>query len=274
MNIQFQNDHVTVFESALYRTTCSVVSWGNAVVIIDPNWLPGEVNYIRDFVRTQYPERKQFLLFTHADYDHILGYGAFPEAGVIAGKDFIMNPSRDAAIQQILDFDDNYYIQRDYPIVYPNVDRIIDAYEQVESQDGENAVFFPAPGHVNNGLITIFSDKKICIAGDYLSNIEIPMIEHSFGLYEKTLLTFQHILDEYDIELLITGHGDVAKGKTIIQKRINDDLRYVQSFLHAFNTDDPAFETCILSKGNIRQNRIIHENNLLFYQKTQNTEPL
>ena len=272
MEIQFQNDHVTVFESALYRTTSSVVSWGNAVVIIDPNWLPAEVIYIRDFVRKQYPERKQYLLFTHADYDHILGYGAFPEAEVIAGKDFVNNPLRETAIQQILDFDDNYYIHRDYSIVYPTVDRIIDAYGQVESQDGENAVFFPSPGHVNNGLITVFPDKNLCFAGDYLSNVEIPMVEYSFGHYEKTLLTFQRLLDEYAIDLLITGHGDVAKGISVIQKRINDDLRYIQSFLHHFNPANPAFEASIQSKGSPRQNRIIHENNLLFYEKTRNTK--
>lgn len=269
LKIQFQNDVITVFESALYRTTSSVIAWGNAVAIIDPNWLPAEIITIRDFVRKKYPRQKQFLLFTHSDYDHILGYGAFPEAEVIAGTDFVNNPSRDTIIQQILDFDDNYYVQRNYPIVYPTADIIIEVYGQNESQDGEKTVFFPSPGHVNNGLITVFPDKKMCFAGDYLSNIEIPMVEHSFVLYEKTLQTFQHVLETYEIQMLVTGHGDAAHGTSEIRKRLNEDLQYIQSFLHHFNPSDPAFEACILSKGNLRQNRIIHENNQLFYQKTR-----
>jgi len=248
--------------------------WGKSVVIVDPNWLPEEVQYIRDFVRHHYADRKQFLLFTHADYDHILGYGAFPDAEVIAGKDFVINPLKDAAVQQILDLDDLYYIQRNYPIVYPVVDIVLDAYGQSLSSDGENAVFFPAPGHVNNGLISIFTSSKICIAGDYLSNIEIPMVEYSFIEFEKTLMTCGEIIKIYDIDVLVTGHGDIVLDRESTQKRIDSDLSYIRAFLGDFDPEHQDFETCIQTKGNIKQNRIIHENNLLFFEKTMKNNPI
>lgn len=66
--------HITIFESALYRTTSTVFHNDDLILIVDPNWLPGEVQAVRghvDQIKKGYP---LYLLFTHSDYDHIIAY--------------------------------------------------------------------------------------------------------------------------------------------------------------------------------------------------------
>lgn len=63
--------------------------------------------------------------------------------------------------------------------------------------------------------------KNIWIAGDYLSNIEIPLVDHNFNDYQNTLLKVKEVFRKFDqINLLIPGHGDLATDRTEIYKRI------------------------------------------------------
>jgi hydroxyacylglutathione hydrolase len=53
------------------------------VLIVDLNWLPNEVDDIRNYVDSVKGDRELYLLFTHGDFDHIIGYKAFPGAKII-----------------------------------------------------------------------------------------------------------------------------------------------------------------------------------------------
>ena len=129
MKKQYQTQAITVFESALFRTITSLIKLPDATVLVDPNWLPHEVEHIRKTLA--FPESLQdfssdsplYLLFTHSDYDHIIGYRAFPNAKVIASEAFVNSPDKEKNLRQIREFDDEYYIQRDYEIEYPEVDK-------------------------------------------------------------------------------------------------------------------------------------------------------
>jgi hydroxyacylglutathione hydrolase len=139
---QFQSDNFTVFESALYRTCSAVISVGKCLWVVDPNWLPGEIQFIRDFVDQQKNNKNIFLLCTHSDYDHIIGFGAFPEAEIVAGRDFVTHPQPQKVVQQILDFDDMYYITRNYPVTYPEVNHIINNFgQEANPPSRESGVF-------------------------------------------------------------------------------------------------------------------------------------
>lgn len=265
MKIQYQSTQLTIFESALYRTTTTLVDLETCVLIVDPNWLPIEIETIKNFINDRYFQHDVYILFTHADFDHIIGYGAFPEAKVIAGKDFVENPWKEKSIRQIIDFDDSYYIQRPYPVSYPQVDIVINKDGQKLVLGEDEIVFYFAKGHVNNGLIAVCPQKELCIAGDYLSNIEIPMVEYSFNEYFNTLSRFNTLLDTYTINQLVTGHGDKAMSEKDIRKRIQEDSSYIDAFLTDFNPENPIFENVIQSKGNIGQNQIIHQNNINFF---------
>ena len=88
MQITDLRKDIRVFTSSIYQTNSTVIKAPNAVFVVDPCWLPHEVMAIRDYVDEIRGNRQIYLIFTHSDYDHIIGYGAFPGAKVIASKAF------------------------------------------------------------------------------------------------------------------------------------------------------------------------------------------
>jgi glyoxylase-like metal-dependent hydrolase (beta-lactamase superfamily II) len=266
MTIQYQNQNLTVFESALYRTTTTVLDLESAWLLVDPNWLPQEIEAIKNFIQNKDALRQIYILFTHSDFDHILGYGAFPNARVIAHKDFVEHPFKEKMIQQIHDFDDSFYISRPYRIQYPHVDVVIDHEGQTLQVGNQDVVFYSAKGHVRDGIMAFLPNNGICIAGDYLSNIEIPWVEYSFKEYQQTLRRFDEKVRQYDIQTLIPGHGDVAVSRNEITERIRLDTRYISGFLKGFKADSQFFEPFLSSRGFALQNRNIHDMNTAFCQ--------
>ena len=122
--IKFRKGALTVFESALYKTTSTVIQGEDAVLIVDPCWLPHEVEEIRRYADDAAVNgKRKYVLFTHSDFDHIIGYGAFPDADVIASAAFADKDeaARAKIVEQILAFDDDYYLERQYEIRYPEV---------------------------------------------------------------------------------------------------------------------------------------------------------
>jgi len=240
VKIQFNDNGIHVFESSLYRTTSTVIELGQSILIVDPNWLPMEIDFILGYIDEKYPTHQQYLLFTHSDYDHILGYGAFPDAKVIASVTFYKCPIKADLIRLIKDFDSMYYIQRAYPIVFPEVDIIIDQDNQCLIIDQFECFFYLAPGHVADGLFMVIPQKNIWIAGDYLSNIEIPLVDHNFNDYQNTLLKVKEVFRKFDqINILIPGHGDLSTDRTEIYKRIKNDLNYLHLLNEYIITPDP-----------------------------------
>jgi hydroxyacylglutathione hydrolase len=235
MTIQFQNQHLIVFESALYRTTSTIIDLGTDLIIVDPNWLPVEVAFIKNWVDTYFPEHSQYLYFTHSDYDHIIGYQAFPNATVIASKALVDQPNKTQILKQILDFDHEYYINRSYPILYPKVDIIIDHNQTLEIGDHE-IFFYDALGHVSDGLFMIIPTIHVWVAGDYLSNIEIPFVDHDYTEYCKTLLLAESLFDKFkNVKILIPGHGDVTTDRLEIANRIARDKKYLENLTNEDN---------------------------------------
>ncbi len=236
--IQFKNRHVRVFESALFRTTCSVIQTEDLVLVVDPNWLPMEIEIIKNYVDElidESPKRELLLLFTHSDYDHILGYGAFPQAKVFASSHFVQNKDKGEVLKQITDWDDEYYIQRDYIIQYPQIDFLVTEDGQEFSIGDTSIHCYFAPGHTRDSLFTTveMSDTKggdycIFLAGDYLSNVEFPFIYDSSEAYNDTLSKVDDLLAKHRINLMIPGHGDAAYTIEEIRNRLELSRSYIR----------------------------------------------
>ncbi|HMO41371.1 MAG TPA: MBL fold metallo-hydrolase [Saprospiraceae bacterium] len=242
MPIQFANASVQVFESALYRTTTTVLQTPDLVLVVDPNWLPEEVYTIRRYVTQIRGERPLYLLFTHADYDHIVGYRAFPEATVIASEYLATRPDRQALLQQVRDWDERRYIIRDYPLAYPEVDIVAQHDGQVLQIGGTRLAFWLAPGHTPDGLFTIVSwaGANIWLPGDYLSNIEFPFITHSSKAYEATLHKIKAALPGWSAQsLLVPGHGDVTTAAEEVLQRIQEAANYIQQLRATVQSGQP-----------------------------------
>jgi glyoxylase-like metal-dependent hydrolase (beta-lactamase superfamily II) len=227
MKHQLNTPNLTIFESELFRTTSTCVVTNDYVLIIDPNWLPSEVEYIRQFTEQNGEGKKKHLLFTHSDYDHIIGYGAFPGFTTIASQRFVDNPEADKQLQQTVDWDDEYYVQRDYLLSYPAINQAIGGERTSIKIGNDDYLFYQAPGHNYDGLITFNQSRGILIVGDYLSNIEFPYVYHSFKDYQATLATLETIIQSGKVNTLITGHGDHTTDHQEMNQRIADSRVYL-----------------------------------------------
>ena len=227
--VQFEDSGVRVFQSVLYQTTSTVIDTEDFVLIVDPNWLPDEIKQIQEYVTKIKKGKQLLLLFTHSDYDHIIGYKAFPDAKIIASKALVDNSDKKSILQQIRKFDDEYYIERDYPIAYPEVDIIVSEDFQELVFDHSQLNFWLAPGHNVDGIFTLVKPLNILIVGDYLSDVEFPYIYFSSEEYKSSIDKAAQIIRENDIRLLIPGHGRVTSQLDEMKKRIKDSKTYINS---------------------------------------------
>ncbi len=270
MKIQYTTQGIRVFESALFKTTATVLETPDLVLVVDPNWLPDEVAFIRRYVDGIRGERPLYLLFTHSDYDHIIGYGAFLDAKTIASEAFATQTDQDAAIAQVKKWDEEYYIERDYPVVYPTVDVVARQPGQVLTIGGTHLTFYLAPGHNSDGLFTLASWENRCVwvAGDYLSEVEFPFIYHSSEAYEQTLQTARTILEQHQPELLIPGHGQVTASQQEMVQRMEDSLGYIQTLRQCLRDNIPFPEESLWQRYRFRKGQeSFHRNNAELMQK-------
>ncbi len=218
-------NNLIVFESALYRTTTTLLRAGGIQLLVDPNWLPEEVDFIR--AEVERGGDPLYLLFTHSDYDHIIGYGAFPEATVVAGHRFASRPDRYSEVEKLRDWDDRHYIGRSYTLTYPKVDLTARGEGQPLHLGGLEILTWPAPGHTSDGILVYVPAEQLLVVGDYLSNLEFPFVYHSADEYRRTLDRLEKIIQQYQPRILVPGHGDTAVTVEEMRHRIARDRRYL-----------------------------------------------
>ncbi|MBP1964405.1 MBL fold metallo-hydrolase [Paenibacillus aceris] len=241
--IQYQNEHVTVFQSALFQTTSTVIQTKEMVLIVDPNWLPNEVAAIQNYVHAIKGERETYLLFTHGDFDHIIGYQAFPDATTIGSLELQNHPKKEHKLKLIRDFDNQNYITRNYPIQFPELDIVVQEDGQ-QLQLGETTLtFYHAPGHTADGLMTVVEPLGIWIAGDYVSDFELPFIYQSAKAYSQTLEKCCMMLEKHSIQLLIPGHGLATSEHKEMKRRLEMASDYLKRLRQSvIANDEPALE--------------------------------
>ncbi|MCP4443267.1 MAG: MBL fold metallo-hydrolase [Aureispira sp.] len=227
MKIQFKSEELIIFESSLYRTTTSLIIGEQYILLVDPNWLPIELDFIEETIQEVGKDKETYLLFTHSDYDHIIGYGQFKNYKTIASSNFVNNKNQASILQQIEKFDDEYYVSRSYDIEYPKIDMSFAGNNEKLQIGADSYCFYQAQGHNIDGLLTFNESKGILIVGDYLSNIEFPYIYDSLVRYKATLASLEQIINQYTIRILISGHGDFTTDKSEMLQRIQDSRKYI-----------------------------------------------
>ncbi|SDN71161.1 Glyoxylase, beta-lactamase superfamily II [Paenibacillus sp. yr247] len=236
--IQYQNEHLTVFQSELFQTTSTVVQTKEMVLIVDPNWLSNEVKAIQDYVHTIKGDRDTYLLFTHGDFDHIIGYQAFPDAKTIGSFGLQNHPKKEHKLQLIREFDAKNYIVRNYPIEFPKLDIVIHEDGQQLCLGDTIMTFYQAPGHTADGLITIIEPLGVMIPGDYLSDFELPFIYQSAKAYSQTLDKIKSMFDAHSIHLLVPGHGQATAESGEMKRRVDMASDYLNRLCQAVLTNN------------------------------------
>ena len=263
MKVQFQNSTLTIFESALYQTTSTVIIHSDFILIVDPNWLPLEIETIQQFVKENRESQPLYLLFTHSDYDHIIAYRAFPGAKVIASLAFKNQPKKNEILQQILDFDDENYIHRNYPIEYPNVDIVISEDNEKVEIEGVSFIFQQAQGHNDDGIFTWIPSLGIFIVGDYLCDVEFPFIYVSGLEYLRTLGKAKKVILENEVQFFIAGHGNFTQDKSQMLQRVEEAKKYINDLISAINNNESFdFESFVKKYHFPKGMRSAHQKNL------------
>lgn len=267
-NIIYRDPNVTIFQSALFQTNSTVVRTDDVVLVVDPAWLPQEVAQIREYVDYIKGNRSVFLIFTHSDYDHLIGYRAFTPDKVFTTEALINNPQKDDIMAQMVGFDQQYYIRRSYPLEYPAADFMV-YRDGVQYRHGNTRMaFYLTPGHTADSMMVVIWQLGLCIAGDYLSNIEFPFIYHSSVAYEQTLEKLPQIHDRNWFTRLIPGHGDPALSIADWLHRRTESLAYIYALRESIATSVPFDADSLWSRYEFPKIQLkYHEDNIALMRR-------
>ncbi len=218
---------VVVAIGAIWKTTCTAVRSGDEAFLIDSPILPEELEALPALL-DQAGFSISGLLVTHADWDHLLGRYAFPEASIGCGETTAARLTAEpgAAQRELREFDEQYLIDRPSPLSLPGVQALpVPGYCSLGEQELE---LHPADGHTSDGTAVWIPWAGALVCGDYLSPGAIPELSPSSSLdaYAATLRRLEPLVDQANV--VVPGHGeplDNVRAAAILR----EDLAYVEA---------------------------------------------
>jgi glyoxylase-like metal-dependent hydrolase (beta-lactamase superfamily II) len=167
------------------------------------------------------------LLATHADWDHLLGRLAFPEAalGVAETTAARLSAEPGDAARRLRAFDDELYLERPAPLSLGQVQALpVPGHLDVGAQTIE---LHPTEGHVPDGMALWLGWARVLVAGDFLSPVEIPMISRggSRSAYLATLERLRPLVEQADH--VVAGHGGPIDGVRALAI-LREDVAYLE----------------------------------------------
>jgi len=220
---------VIVVRSRAYATSAVLVRSGGEAFLIDSPVFPDELE-ILPAIAAQAQFAIVGLLATHADWDHLLGRYAFPEAplGVAETSAARLISEPGAAQRGLRDFDDELYVERPGPLSLPGAQTL-----PVPGHVGLGEVELelqPADGHTADGMAIWIPWASVLVVGDYLSPFEIPMLSEggSASAYLATLTRLEPLVERADH--VVPGHGGTIDG-TRAAALLREDRAYLQALL-------------------------------------------
>ena len=242
---------VIVATSRVYQTTCTLVRSGGEAFCIDSPVLPDELE-ILPAVADQAGFTVVGLLATHADWDHLLGRYAFPEAPLGCAETtaarLVNEPG--AAQRGLRDFDDSFYVERPRPLSLPSAQQL-PVPGRLEVGDRELELH-PADGHTEDGMAVWVPWARVLVCGDYLSPVEIPMLNGSATAYLATLARLEPLVEQ--AERVVPGHGEPIDGRRAAAI-LREDRAYLETLL-----EDGEAAKLPLARRSGEQRRIHAEN--------------
>ena len=222
---------VIVAISRAYQTTCTLVRSGNEAFVVDSPVFPDELE-ILPAIAEQAGFGVVGVLATHADWDHLLGRYAFPEAPLGCAETtaaaLISRPG--AAQRELRAFDDELYVERPGPLSLPGAQSLpVPGHCGIGEAELE---LHPADGHTADGMAVWVPWARVLIAGDYLSPVEIPMLSDSgsASAYLATLARLEPLVEQADH--VVPGHGGPIDGTRALAI-LREDRAYLEALKEA-----------------------------------------
>lgn len=221
---------VVVVTSSVWQTSATLVRGPGEQpesMCVDSPVLPVELDALRGLA-----ENGGFdvmgLLATHADWDHVLGRLAFPDAAV--GLDERSAARLTARIgepqRRLREFDAEWYVERPSPLALgelqplPVPGRLDLGEQQIDVHDGA--------GHTGDGLVLWLPWAQVLIVGDYLSPVELPSWDEtgSREAYAAALDRLAGLVPE--ARWVVAGHGGPV-GREDALRVLDEDRDYLES---------------------------------------------
>lgn len=225
MRVLALNPDVIVFISRVWQTTCTAVRASDEGFVIDSPVYPDELEAVPS-VLEQAGFPVSGLLATHADWDHLLGRLAFPDASLGLGEPSaarVMAEPGDAQ-RELRAFDDEHYVGRERPLALAGIQSL-----PVPGKLGlgveHELELHPATGHTFDGTAFLFPWLGVLVCGDYLSPVEIPMVS-DLDAYAATLERLRPLVKR--AETVVPGHGTPLTRERALEI-LEQDVTYVSA---------------------------------------------
>ena len=217
-------DQATWWPSTLYLTTTLELRAGGERLLVDPGIAIWEIEEVTAAHRDPVTQ----VLLTHADWDHVLGLPALPDAEVTASRAAAARIASGEARTGVLTGTREFYVEfGDLDLL--RVDRAVDPPAEVAIGPW-HAIIRAGPGHTDDGLITSLPEQRLLIAGDYLSELELPAAYHSVPEYRDTLHTLIGVIERERPQFVVVGHGAPHTAERALEIA-DEDLDYVEAVL-------------------------------------------
>jgi glyoxylase-like metal-dependent hydrolase (beta-lactamase superfamily II) len=216
-----------VVTSRLWQTTATALRSGESCFVIDSPYFPDELDTLSALL-DQAGFRPEGLLATHADWDHLLGRLAFPGmalgVGVATAERLAASPG--TAQRELRGQDEELYVVRERPLSLGQVQALpvpgkLDLGErELELHD--------ASGHTADGMAVVDREAGVLVAGDYLSEVEIPSLGPGGALsaYRETLGRFDGLIREG--MTVVPGHGAPLEASDAARV-LEEDVAYLDA---------------------------------------------
>ena len=216
-----------VVTSSIWQLNAVALRSGDEAVLIDSPYFPDELDMLPSLLE-QAAFSPSGLLATHADYDHLLGRLAFPGMTLGVGEDTALRLRAEpgAAQRELRDADAEHYVRRARPLALGQVQ---DLPVPGRLELGEVEIeLHPTAGHTSDGTAFLAPGAGVLVVGDYLSDVEIPMISPGGSLseYRATLARLAPLLES--VESVVPGHGS-AHGREAVLRILDEDVDYLDA---------------------------------------------
>jgi glyoxylase-like metal-dependent hydrolase (beta-lactamase superfamily II) len=196
-------------------------------MLVDSPYFPDELDALPALGRETGFEIEA-LLATHADFDHLLGPLAFPDLSLGAGAATLarLQAEPGAAQRELREADGEHYVRRERPLQLgavqelPVPGRLELGHEELE--------LHPAGGHTADGMAILARHAGVLLSGDYLSDVEIPVISPGGSLedYRATLARLAPLVEA--AEQIVPGHGS-PHDRARALRALDEDVSYLDA---------------------------------------------
>jgi hydroxyacylglutathione hydrolase len=236
----------------MWQTNAVAMRAGEEAMLIDSPYFPDELEALPGLLAGAGFE-PDALVATHADYDHVLGRLAFPGLALGLGEPSVLRLREEpgATQRELRDKDAELYVERPHPLALGQVQALpVPGSVELGSEELE---LHPAEGHTRDGMAIFARWCGVLCVGDYLSKVEIPMVEAGLADYRATLARLAPLVEA--AETIVPGHGSPHTRDDAL-RILDEDVDYLDALER--REEKPALPKA----RDTREQRRIHAENL------------